>query len=199
MNGGRLPLLVIVSGAPGAGKTTLGRTIASRLALPFLSKDELKEAIGEKVGTPADVPASQRLGLAAYSVLFGMATRILEAGGGAVVESNFRRGQSEPELRFIVALADARLVHCSAAPPTVMRRYAERYQRGDRHPVHLDAQRAGALADDLASGRFEPLDLEVPTLVVATDDGYAPHLDEVVEFLRAEAGVGGGPILVAQS
>lgn len=189
MNGTGRPLLVIVSGAPGAGKTTLGRAVSARLGLPFLAKDDLKEAIGDELGAPSDVPESQRLGLAAYRILYDVTARILEAGGGSVIESNFRRGQSEPELRVIVELADARLVHCSAAAETIRARYAARYQRGDRHPVHLDNLRAGALADDLANGRFEPLDLDIPTLEVATDDGYRPGLDQILEFLGAEAAV----------
>ena len=199
MNGTARPLLVIVSGAPGAGKTTLGQAISARVGLPFLSKDELKEAMGDELGAPGDVPASQRLGLAAYRILYAVTARILEAGGGAVIESNFRRGVSEPELRAIVELADARLVHCWAPAATVQARYAQRFERGDRHPVHLDAQRLGDLADDLASGRFEPLDLDIPILEVATDDGYEPDLEQVVGFLTAETRVAGGPVLVARS
>jgi hypothetical protein len=81
----------------------------------------------------------------------------------------------------------------------VQARYAQRYERGDRHPVHLDAQRAGALADDLASRRFAALDLDVPTIVVATDEGYEPSLEEVLAFLTADAWVAGGRALVAPS
>lgn len=186
------PLLVIVSGAPGAGKTTLGRTISARLGLPFFSKDVLKEALGDELGTPPDVPGSQRLGLAAYRILFSVAARLLEAGDGVVLESNFRRGRSESELRPLVALADAHLVHCTADESTIRRRYAERFARGDRHPVHLDPQRSDGLAADLAAGMYEPLDLAIPTIVAATDDGYEPALDAIVAFVAAPP-----PVLVA--
>jgi len=188
----RKPLLVIVSGAPGAGKSTLARALSAWLGLPLLDRDALKEAIGDDLGTPADVAASQRMGLAAYRILFLIATRILGAGSGVVIESNFRRGLAEDELRPLVELADTRLVHCTAASETIQRRYAERHQRGERHPVHLDVDRAPALADDLASGRFEPLDLDVPTMVVRTDLGDQPPIEDVVKFVLGRVAVGSG-------
>jgi predicted kinase len=184
------PLLVIVSGAPAAGKTTLARIIGAQLRLPYIGKDELKEAITDRIGAPSDVAASQRLGLPAYEVLFGIGRRMLEAGHGLVIESNFRRGMSEPELRPLVAMSDARLVNCAADPAAMRRRYDERFRRGERHAAHRDGDRAGALADDLASGRFEPLELAIPVLTVRTDDGYDPPLERIVDFLKRRSSVG---------
>jgi len=39
------PPLVIVSGAPASGKTTLALLLAERLPLPLLSKDRLRQIV----------------------------------------------------------------------------------------------------------------------------------------------------------
>ena len=49
---------VLVGGWPGSGKTTLSRSLATELGLPLLSKDEVKEALMDALGAPADVEES---------------------------------------------------------------------------------------------------------------------------------------------
>ena len=39
------PLLVVISGAPGSGKTALSRRLAPELKLPLISKDTIKEVL----------------------------------------------------------------------------------------------------------------------------------------------------------
>jgi len=172
-----------VSGAPATGKTTLAERVATSLRLPLFARDELKEAIGDRLGAPRDVAESQRLGLAAYAALYVAARRVPEAGTGVVIESNFRRGRSEGELRPLLAHASARLVHCAAELATIEERYRGRHLRGERHPAHRDAERADALVEDLAAGLFEPVDLECPCLVVHTDAGYRPGMGEILAFV----------------
>jgi predicted kinase len=178
-----LPTFVIVSGAPGSGKTTLAQRLSLDLRLPLLKKDALKEVLADAMGNPVDVSASMRLGDGAYAVLYQTVALLLEAGTGVIVESNFRHGVSEPDLLPLVSSrSTACLVHCTADPATLTARYAGRFARGERHPVHLDADRAAGLADDIAAGRFEPLDLPIPTVVVDTADGWRPPYEEILDF-----------------
>jgi shikimate kinase len=75
------PLVVIV-GPPGAGKTTLGELLASRLNRPFIDTDEL---IARRAGkSVSDIFIED--GEDAYRDLERAAVReVLEAGDGAVV------------------------------------------------------------------------------------------------------------------
>lgn len=182
----RPPLLVVVSGAPASGKTTLATRLAEDLCLLLIGRDALKEAICDAVGLPVDVAASMRAGSAAYSAAFTLAHETIAAGHGVVLESNFRKGVAEGELAPLVALSDARLVQCTASPDVVASRYRERSAAGLRHAAHLDDVRAPALGEDIQAGHFEPLALGVPVLVVATDDGLEPSYDTILAFARRQ-------------
>lgn len=191
-----LPALVLVGGAPATGKSTLAGLLAADLRLPLLSKDLVKEAMLGTLGT-SDLARSRELGAAAYAVLYAVVSRVLEAGSGAVVDSNFARGLAEAELRPLAARASTVLVHCQTSSAEIVRRYVERAARGERHPGHLDAAALPDLLRHLDAGVYEPLDLQVPTLRVDTTAGYAPGLAEIVAFVVA--GNHAGPLKTVDS
>jgi predicted kinase len=175
---------VIVSGAPASGKTTLARRLSAELRLPVIAKDNIKELLGDALGAP-DRDASKRLGAATYRLLYATAGWLLEANCGVILESNFWHGAAEPALRPLEMRARTVLVHCESAPEVILRRYAERGARGERHPVHFDAEELPRLRGALAEGRFDPLALDVPVVRVRTDEGYDPEVERVLAFIRS--------------
>src|ERR1051325_9463166 len=83
-----LPLLVVVTGAPGSGKTRVAQAVAAELALPLLAKDDIKEPLFDTLGA-GDRDWSRRLGAPTYEVLSALARRLLASGASCIVESTF--------------------------------------------------------------------------------------------------------------
>ena len=179
------PRVVVVGGAPGAGKTVLAERLSGSLGLPLLAKDRIKESLMEALGVP-DLPTQRRIGNAAYRVLYQVANALLDSGIGCVIESNFVAGQSEAELRTIVRRGRSVQMVCVCDEALRRIRYERRARSGGRHPGHLDE----AVLTEWAARPAHlhgPLDLEVPVLVVDTSDGYRPSFDELLAFAGGAA------------
>jgi predicted kinase len=147
------PLVVVVTGPPAAGKTTIARELAARLRLPLIAKDTIKEALFDRLGT-GDLDWSRRLGEATFLALLALAADSVAAGAGLVLEGNFVRG-SELESGLAGLPACFVQVHCSAPVELLIERYGSR----TRHPGHIDHERGQALRDAVESGRHDPLAL----------------------------------------
>jgi len=183
------PMLIVVSGAPGSGKTTLARRIADELGLLLISKDAIKESLADAVGLPRTVDESSRLGEAAYAAMFMLATATLDAGGTAILDSNFRRDRSEDELVAVAAGRPVRVLHFEADPTTIERRY--RARASTRHPCHLDLLRTADVLRELADGSYAPLAiLDAPVLVIRTDGDAPPSLGPIRSFVTRPASIG---------
>jgi predicted kinase len=128
--------LVYVSGAPGAGKTSLAFPLAAELGYSLATKDMIKETLHDVLFT-ADYGApdrawSQRLGASAMELLWALAGR----AGDMVIEANFRPYSAYERERFAgLGTGGCRLteVHCRCPAEVALARYNSR----GRHPVHV--------------------------------------------------------------
>jgi predicted kinase len=172
-----VPLLVLVTGPPGSGKTTLAAPLAPELGFPLLARDDLKEILYDELGT-GDVEWVRRLGGASFTLLYLAAARVLEAGGSLVLEANFFRGTSEKDVQ---ALPPHRLVqvHCSAPHDELLRRVTG---RAGRHPGHIDERRVDEVAARLRHGTHEPLDL--PGQVIRVDTSNPVDVSKLARRVR---------------
>jgi predicted kinase len=135
--------VVLVSGAPGAGKSTLAGPLAAGLGFALLGKDRIKETLHDALGAPeADRPWSRWLGGAAMELLWALAAD----APAVVLEANFRP-RSEYERGRILGLGGLVVeVHCSCPEPLATARYNSR--AASRHPVHVvDTMSAGFAAE----------------------------------------------------
>lgn len=172
------PLLVVVTGPPAAGKTTIARALAARLRLPLIAKDTIKEALFDGLGS-GDLEWSQRLGTGTYLAMLAVAEESVTAGASLVLEANFVRGG---ESRLAALPARFVQIHCSAPLEVLLARYAGR----ERHPGHVDAERIEGLRDAVETGRHDPLDL--PGELVRLDTSGHVEIEDVLARLGIPPG-----------
>ena len=143
------PLILIVTGLPGTGKTTFARALGTRYKVPVLCKDAIKEPLLDVLGAH-DAAASRRLSDASFAALFAMAGELGAARVSMVLEGNFRPGEHEPMLReALVSLTHASLaqVLCTAHEPARLARLSMREGDPARHPGHRDREQVARPAN----------------------------------------------------
>jgi len=156
--------LLLITGAPGTGKTTLACELARRLAVAVIAKDTIKEALFECLGA-SDAAASRTLSDASFAVMFALARAQLAAGVSVLMEGNFRVTEHGATVRALLAPPDGtqvRLAQVWCTLPEQERRARLRARAHDpaRHAGHRDAELAAASGDagaawlDLPGERF---------------------------------------------
>jgi len=174
--------VIIITGYPGAGKTTMARQLSEKFALPLICKDEIKEILFDSLGWK-DLEWSRKLGSASYELMFFFARKLLELGKPFILETYFSR-ESEKEIDFIQKTYNAKLIQivCQAEPAVLLSRVKDRLEKGQRHPGHADKHRFQEL-EKLAEEPYKPLDVKSEVLIVDTTDFAQVNTSIIEEFI----------------
>jgi predicted kinase len=158
------PNLIVVSGPPGAGKTTLAHALAAEIGCPVISRDEIREGIVH-AGTPdPDL-------LHTYRTFLDTVSALLRAGVTVVAEAAFQNGLWRPLLDL--AGSSVRVIRCVVTPDIARGRITARGSR-TAHP-----------GTPVAADKWRPISAPLPTLLVDTDHGYSPAMADIVTFAAA--------------
>lgn len=154
-------LLIIITGLPCTGKTTLGRKLAEELRLPFVSKDDFKELLFDDLWW-ADREWSKKLGVASYSILYHVTESVLKAGQSLIVETNFHSVIASEKIRELRSVYDfiPFQILCHTEGKVLVERFKERAESGNRHEGHRDEQSLDEWAPILSWGKIEALNVE---------------------------------------
>ncbi len=183
------PLLVIIDGPPGTGKTTLGRRLAQDFRLPFVNKDAIKELLFESLGWK-DREWSKKLSLATYDLLYYFVEVQLRAGHSQIVESNFKGEISSKAFLALKAKYDFEpfQIQCRTAGEILYRRFKDRAESGQRHLGHVDQDQYEEQKEILLKGYHDPLNIggkifDLDTTNFETID-YSALYHEIGECLK---------------
>jgi predicted kinase len=159
------PTLIVVSGPPASGKTSVAEALRDELGLPLIAKDTLKETLGGELGV-TDREDSHRLGAAVFELMRVLLPELLRRDVSLVAEGNFTM-----QTRVFDSLPPCRIVQVYVtAEPTVLR--GRLLDRDERHPVHYDREAADEIGRRIDDGEWDPLPLDGLLVRIDTTDGF---------------------------
>lgn len=127
-------MIILITGLPASGKTTLARTIAEQRGWPVLGKDVIKVELASHIAT-VDRSDSKRMGILAEEILLRVATVYAEQGLDCIVESTFRPEFIHDHLEHLAALTSLSVIVVQCDHQTLLERFAS---RATRDSVHYD-------------------------------------------------------------
>lgn len=182
-----VPKLIVVTGRPGAGKTTLAHTLARMIRCPALIRDELKEGF---VIADHDLPPTANANWLVTNTFFQAIELLLRNGITFVAEAAFQHHVWQPKLEPLQAMAHIRIVVCAVEPSLARARFIQRgLDDPERARFHGDPVVQWAPdANAVSPTSYDPPHLAVPTLTVDTSNGYHPTLETIVAFVMQRDG-----------
>jgi len=171
------PKLVLVTGAPGAGKSTLAKQLAKRLGFEYVDSDAiLEEYWHENKNNPSY--DREKIGIPRFfSYIEGLAS----SGSNIVTDALGRKERDEQDFIRLNNVAKLIIIHCQAKDPT------GRFYSRELKP---DGTEPDWLAETMSElGKYHHLDvnaLEVgsPVIEVDTNNGYKPTLNEITSRIE---------------
>lgn len=166
------PTLVVVSGPPGSGKTTLAHRLSAAIGCPAICRDELKE--GMLHAAPDVAPGlGDELSHRTLPLFFAVVGQLLDSGVTVVAEAAFQQRLWRPNLEPLRESASVVVVQCHVDGETARQRIRTRQRAAHADHTAIEVS------------QFDRLSTNDPSIRVDTTAGYLPSLSEIVAFIHS--------------
>lgn len=177
------PLLIVVTGRPASGKTSLAHLLAKEIKCPLLSRDEFKEGY---INTARlhHYQLNDQVNRDIYETFFDAINLLISKNISVIVEAAFQHQLWEPKLASLVNNAKIRVIICKISLELAKERFYKRIlDEPKREKFHGDATNKDTV---LLSSKYETIHIAAPTLEVDTTNNYKPDIERIIEFIRAQ-------------
>jgi predicted kinase len=183
------PTIIIVTGRPAAGKSTLAKWLSQELKLPLVSKDNIREELFERLGWK-DREWAQLLGKASVDMMFYFAQAELEVGHSIIMDNSFYPSVSNPRFQALKEQYHAESIQivCDSDRETLFQRFKLRADSGSRHPGHGDKDVLDELYSNLADNSSQILEIGGSVIEVDTTDFTKANYQEIFEQVKSLLG-----------
>lgn len=177
--------LIIITGLPCTGKSTLGRRISKEFSIPFISKDDFKETMFDNLDYD-NHNWSQKIGKAIYDIFWNVMEESLKVNKPLIVETNFYPEFANPKfLSFQEKYNCTPLqIRCHTKGELLFERFKKRAHSKGRHPGHGDISGLKRWEPILLKGKIEPLDIGGFFIDIDTTDFEEINYQEIFATIR---------------
>lgn len=182
MNPGK-PFLILVTGIPATGKTTLAKRISSDFKWPFLMADRYKEIISDRLVGREDPVMFDKIAKSSYDVFFYSIEEIVRAGNSCIAEAFFIAKFSDEKISEIQKKYGCYLlqIHLKGDFEKVAKRYLERHSRGERHVCHLPDMTKVVDSERIAQSKLTCCD---ETIEIDTTDILSTDQENIIKTVK---------------
>lgn len=178
-------VIILITGFPGTGKTTLGQTLSDKYKFPFITKDAFKECIFDTLGW-SDKPWSLKVSAASHKIMDYIIDEELKAGHSIIVESNFKNCIDSDRFQKIQEKYNCSIVQilCWADGDLVYERFMERKKTVHRHPGHVEGISPEEIKQQLIRGKCDAITINGTTVELDTSDFDTVNYQPIYEAIE---------------
>ena len=179
--------MIIITGIPGSGKTTLAKRLMQDVGVRGVAQDAVKEFLADHLGGTYTDQQSSALGRVTRRAVLELGIEFEKLGEQIIIESALQTSAAEEILRHSPHRPILQIyVTCSLTE--VKRRFYARRRSGNRHSVHTD-DLYDKLTEHEIRDKYRPLFAD--NITTETDDSYNLYYtamrDNVKDFLMNKA------------
>ena len=177
--------IIIVTGRPAAGKSTLAKWLSKQLKLPLVSKDSIREELFDRLGWK-DRKWAQELGKASVDMMFYFARAELEVGHSIIMDNAFYPLISNPRFQALKEQYHSESIQivCDSDRETLFQRFKARADSGSRHPGHRDQDVLEELYVNLADNSSQILEIGGSVIEIDTTDFAKVDYQKILEQVK---------------
>lgn len=179
--------MIIVTGIPGSGKTTLAKRLMQDLGVRGVAQDAVKEFMADHLGGRYTDQQSSALGRVTRQAVLELGIEFEKLGEQIIIESALQTSAAEKILQHS-SHQPILQIYVTCGLTEVKRRFYARRRSGNRHSVHTD-DLYDKLTEHEIRDKYRPLVADNITTVTVDSENldYAALRDIVKDFLMNKA------------
>jgi cytidylate kinase len=179
------PTIILITGHPATGKTTLAEALSDHFAMPVITKDAFKERSFDTLGY-SDKAWSLKVSAASHRIIDYLLEQELAANRSLILESNFKPEIDDQRFQRIRTRHPSIWIQvlCWARGDVLFERYMARQESAERHPGHAEIATAEETRLAMGSGKADVLTMPDMTFEFDTTDLSAVAYDGLIRQIE---------------